>query len=50
MNAKERKFGLKTLMYAAGEGHTDIVKALIAKGADVNAKANNDVTAQKGSM
>jgi ankyrin repeat protein len=32
-------------MYAAGEGHTEIVKALLAKGANPNAKDMDGGTA-----
>ena len=32
-------------MFAVGEGHRAIVQALIDKGADVNAKDNDDWTA-----
>jgi hypothetical protein len=33
------------MTYAAGEGHADIVKMLLAKGVDPNGVYNNDLTA-----
>jgi ankyrin repeat protein len=32
-------------MFAAFRGHTDTVQTLLGKGADINAKSNNNVTA-----
>ena len=43
MNAKD-KFGETALHSAAGRGHLEIVKLLIAKGADVNARRENGET------
>ena len=33
------------MVYAAGEGHTDIVRQLLAKGVDINAVYENNLTA-----
>ena len=43
MNAKS-KYGVTPLHYAAGNGHKEIAELLIDKGADVDAKADNDIT------
>ncbi len=37
--------GLTALMLASPSGRVDVVQALLAKGADVNAKGNNGLTA-----
>lgn len=44
VNAKDND-GLTALIYAAMNGHAEIVKMLLDKGADVNAKDNNGKTA-----
>jgi len=46
VNAKDDKFGLTPLHFAAGRGNTrkEVVELLIAKGVDVNAKNNRGVT------
>jgi ankyrin repeat protein len=43
-NAK-RTDGVTALMVASGNGHLDVVQALVASNADVNAKAANGETA-----
>jgi len=44
-NLRERDSGYSVLMSAAFKGHDEIVKLLIAKGADVNAKVDKGFTA-----
>jgi len=44
VNEKEEFTGYTPLVYAAEEGHKEIVELLIAKGADVNAKDEKDFT------
>src|ERR1700689_805628 len=41
---RKRKAARRALMVASLEGHLDIVQALLAKGADVNAKATDGST------
>ena len=41
----KNKDGITALLFASFKGHTEIVKALLAKGADVNMKNNNGDTA-----
>jgi ankyrin repeat protein len=38
---------MPALMWASGKGHLGVVQALLAKGADINAVANNGMTALK---
>jgi ankyrin repeat protein len=42
---KIAKVLILSYQYAAAYGHTDTVQALLAHGADVNAKSNNSFTA-----
>ena len=44
-NAKMIKNGMTILMTASQEGHPEVVKLLLEKGADVNAKSNTGATA-----
>jgi len=39
------RIGKNAMTYAAGEGHTDIVRLLLAHGVDPNAIYKNDLTA-----
>ena len=41
VNAKDELYGDTPLLWAAGFGHKGVVKMLITKGADVNAKDDN---------
>lgn len=45
VDARDPKYGATALIYAAQEGHTDVVKLMLDKGADVNAKSKIDQTA-----
>ena len=40
MNARETQLGETALMWAASENHPDVVKALIERGAEVNARSS----------
>ena len=44
VNAKDELYGDTPLLWAAGFGHKGVVKMLITKGADVNAKADGGWT------
>ena len=44
VNAKDELYGDTPLLWAAGFGHKGVVKMLITKGADVNAKADEGWT------
>jgi ankyrin repeat protein len=46
-NTRSASSGITALIMAASNGHTDTVTALIAGGADVNARSSSDWTALK---
>src|SRR6266511_601613 len=45
VNAKETTRGQTALMWAAGEGHVETIKALVARGADLKTRENGGWTA-----
>lgn len=45
VDTRDPKYGATALIYAAQEGHTDIVKLMLDRGADINAKSKIDQTA-----
>src|SRR4029077_18507369 len=44
VNAKESWRGQTALMWAAAEGHVDVIRALLAHGADMHARSNGGFT------
>ena len=45
INTKESEYGSTALMFAAENGYTETVQALLAAGAEVNAKTDTGTTA-----
>lgn len=50
INAKESDGAIALIMLAAGKGNTEIVKLLLANGADVNAKTKDGYSVYDGAV